>query len=181
MLQISLKLTGKKMKELQRDLNALVIVIIAGVLLSAFSVQIFWKEDPCPLCLLQRLGMIGVALGMMLNIKFGIHMSHYGFCLLSSFFGGFVALRQISLHVCPGFPEFGLPVLGLSLYTWSFVVFVCCVLAVALLLFLYDPKQSTGEPPIMNSWSKFAFFLIFTVTLANVLTTFLQCGFGSCE
>jgi disulfide bond formation protein DsbB len=168
------------MKEIQRDLNALVILILSGVLLSAFGVQFIWKEEPCPLCMLQRIGMISVAAGLMLNLIFGVHMSHYALCLLGSFLGGFVALRQISLHVCPGFSQFGLPVLGMSLYTWSFIVFVCCVLAVSLLLFLYNPRQSEEPMPTLNLWSKFACWLIFLITVANVITTFLQCGLGAC-
>lgn len=164
----------------QRDLNALMIVVLSGVLLGAFGVQLIWQEEPCPLCMLQRVGMIGVATGAMLNVWFGVRMSHYGICLLSSLFGGAVALRQISLHVCPGFPTFGLPVLGLSLYTWSFFVFVAIVLAVAVLLFFYDPKENDVNPPTHSAWSKFACGLIFLIALANIVTTFLQCGFGPC-
>lgn len=164
----------------ERDLNALIVIILSGVLLGAFGVQFFMHETPCPLCLLQRLGMLGVAVGALLNVWFGVRPSHYGLMLLSALTGGFVALRQISLHVCPGFPEFGIPVLGLSLYTWSFFVFVCVTLAVALLLFLYDPKSSLESPPPLNVWSKTAFGLIFIIAIANILTTFLQCGFGPC-
>jgi len=133
------------------------------------------------LCLLQRLGMIGVASSLLLNIWFGVRVAHYGLAILSSLMGGFVALRQISLHVCPGSPGFGLPVLGLSLYTWSFFVFVCCVLAVGLLLFLYDPEESEHEPEMLDFWGKTAFTLIFFATVANVLTTFWQCGIGICH
>lgn len=165
----------------ERDLNALLIIILSIVLLSAFGVQFIWHESPCPLCMLQRLGMIGVAAGAALNILFGTRMSHYGLMLLSSLMGGFVALRQISLHVCPGFGEFGLPVLGLSLYTWSFIVFVCVVLYVALLLFLYDPEESMQEPPPVNLWSKSALYLIIFIALANMITTFMQCGIGPCS
>lgn len=169
------------MADIQRNLNGLVAIIICGVLLSAYGVEFFWHEVPCPLCMLQRLCMIGAAIGCLLNVRFGIHMCHYGFTLLSSLAGGTVALRQISLHVCPGFPEFGFPVLGLSLYTWSFVVFVCTGLAVALLLFLYDPLKDSVESFTFSKFGKFVFGLLFTVTAANVITTFLHCGFGPCQ
>ncbi len=168
------------MKEIQRDLNALVILILSGVLLGAFGVQFFWKEEPCPLCMLQRLGMISVTASLTMNIKFGVKITHYALGLISSFMGGFVALRQISLHVCPGFTEFGLPVLGLSLYTWSFIVFVCCVLAISFLMFLYDPKQDEESPPLLNYWSKAVCGIIFLITVTNIITTFAQCGWGSC-
>lgn len=162
----------------ERDLNALLIVILSGVLLSAFGVQFLFREQPCPLCMLQRLGMLGVACAAALNIWHGVRMSHYALMLLSALVGGFVALRQISLHVCPGFASFGFPVLGLSLYTWSFIVFVCVVLYVALLLFLYDPKE-TQEAPV-NTWSKFATGAIFLIAFLNIFTTFMTCGFGPC-
>lgn len=169
------------MQNLERDLNALVILILCGVLLGAFGVQIFLHEEPCPLCLLQRLGMIGVGSSLLLNVWFGVRPAHYGLALLSALTGGFVALRQISLHVCPGFSAFGIPVLGISLYTWSFFVFVCCGLSIALLLFLYKPNESDKEPQLLDFWGKSAFTLLFFVTVANIIATYWQCGLGVCQ
>lgn len=169
------------MGNLQRDLNALVVLIITGVLFSAYCVEFFWHEVPCPLCMLQRLGMIGAATGFLLNVRFGIKMSHYGLVLLSSVVGGTVALRQISLHVCPGMPTFGFPVLGLSLYTWSFLVFVCCVLAVAGLLFLYDSDEDYQEYNTSDTLGKIAFGVLLAITAANVITTYYHCGLSVCH
>jgi disulfide bond formation protein DsbB len=163
-----------------RFLNSLIVLIISGVLLGAFGVQIFEHEQPCPLCLLQRVCMISVATGCLMNLKFGIQMKHYALCLLSSLLGGSVALRQISLHVCPTFSTFGIPVLGLSLYTWSFLIFTCVVFAVSLLLFLYRPEYEK-EHTKMNLLETLTFTLIFLVTIANVFATFYQCGWGPCE
>lgn len=168
------------MLHLERNLNALLVVILSIVLLIAYGVQFIWHEVPCPLCMLQRLGMIGVASGALLNIWFGIRTSHYALALLSALLGGFVALRQISLHVCPGSAEFGFPVLGLSLYTWSFIVFVCSVLAIALMLFLYDPEDTRKSILPLNGWCKFAIGFIFVIALVNIVTTYMQCGLGPC-
>lgn len=168
------------MVSLQRNLNILLILILSGVLLGAFSVQIFFHEEPCPLCMLQRMGMLGVATGALMNLSFGINPKHYGLILLSSIFGGFVALRQITLHVCPGLPAYGSPVLGLSLYTWSFFIFTCCILGTAVLLLLYDTKQGE-EDQLEGRWlGKLAFLIIFLIAFANIFTTYMQCGFGPC-
>ncbi len=170
------------MKNLQKNLNILLILILSGVLLSAFGVQFIYHEQPCPLCLLQRLGMIAVSCAAAFNLVFGLRMSHYGFMLLSALFGGFVALRQISLHVCPGFSSFGLPVLGLSLYTWSFIVFVCVIAYTALLLFIYDFKEESKEPHgSLDGWNKFSCLLILFIAGLNCITTLWQCGLGPCE
>lgn len=165
---------------LDRTLNAFIVLILAGTLAAAYGVQLILKEEPCPLCMLQRIGMFGVATGALLNICCSIRPTHYAIMLFSSLFGGFVALRQISLHVCPGFETFGMPVLGLSLYTWSFVVFACCVAAVAILLCLYNPDQNKENHPKINIWGKVALGSILVLALANAVTTFLQCGFGPC-
>ena len=168
------------MRELQRTLNALIALVLSGILLAAFGVQFIENERPCPLCLLQRLGMLGVGAGVLMNVRFGIKPLHYGLCILSSIFGGFVALRQISLHVCPGFPEFGIPVLGLSLYTWSFLIFTVCVLSVGVLLFLYDPERDEERLPL-NGWHKTVFYLLFALSAGNVVSTAFQCGWGVCH
>ena len=163
-------------------LNTIVIFILIGVQLAAFGVQIFEGEQPCPLCFLQRLGMTGVAVSLLLNLFFKIKPLHYGLAVLSSLMGGFVALRQISLHACPGWTPFGLPVLGLSLYTWSFIVFTCCILAVALLLLLFTDENETEE---INSFrdklAKTAFMGILLVTLGNIISSFWLCGVGPCS
>lgn len=166
---------------MQKNLNALIVIILSGVLLGAFGIQFFKHEEPCPLCLLQRLGMIGVGVGASMNVRFGIQMSHYGIMLLSSIFGGTVALRQIALHVCPTFPLFGVPFWGLSLYTWSFLVFASTVLAVSLLLFLYDFKKESQDKAPLNELGSFAIWLLFLIALGNVAATYFQCGLGPCE
>lgn len=169
------------MHHLQRNLNALAIVIICGVLLGALGVQFFLHEEPCPLCLLQRLGMVGVASSLLLNIQFGIRASHYALGLISCLVGGTVALRQVSLHVCPSFAQFGSPVFGVSLYTWSFFVFAASVLGIALLLFCYKPDRDSEEREPLNGWSWFAFSLILLIVVVNVVATFFQCGIGPCQ
>lgn len=163
---------------LQIRLNALLIFILSGVLISAFGVQFIGHEKPCPLCLLQRIGMISVACGAAFNLCFGIRSRHYGLILLSALFGGAVALRQISLHVCPGFSTFGIPVLGLSLYTWSFIVFISVILYTAFLLLLYSPAKASGEK--LGIFEKSACFTILMIAIGNFLSTLFECGFGPC-
>jgi disulfide bond formation protein DsbB len=169
------------MVRFERSMNVLGIFVLSGILLGAFGVQIFMKEEPCPLCFLQRLGMIGVAGSLTLNLWFGIRPSHYGLGLLNALMGGIVALRQISLHVCPGFAAYGLPILGLSLYTWSFLVFVCCVLAIAILLFFYKPLESSQVPSPLPFIDKLVSYLILALSVGNILSAFFICGFGPCQ
>lgn len=162
---------------MQKNFNALLIYILSGVILSAFGVQIFGHEVPCPLCYLQRVAMLLIALGATLNLCHGANTRYYALILFSSIAGGSVALRQISLHICPGNFPFGMPVLGLSLYTWSFLVFVCSVLFTGLMLLLFKPEEKKKE---FNLFQKGALGLFIFVTTANIFTCFLQCGIGPC-
>lgn len=164
----------------ERNLNALLGFIIVAILSGAFAIQFFKHEIPCPLCYLQRLGMIGVAAGALMNVKFGPHKGHYGLSLLAACFGGFVALRQIALHVCPGTPTFGHPFWGLSLYTWSFIVFICSIAYIAFLLLIFDKEENAPVSLPVNIWGKTVLALLFLVSLANVFATLWQCGLGPC-
>lgn len=165
----------------ERNCNALMAFLISVVLWSAFGIQFFKHEEPCPLCLLQRLGMLGVAFGALLNVKFGIQKTHYGISLFSAIFGGIVALRHIALHVCPGSPTFGKPFWGLSLYVWSFIVFCLTVGYIATLMCIFNNKKDDVRNTKINWWGRLAFLFVFFVALGNVLATLHQCGFGDCK
>lgn len=166
------------MKSLEKHLNALQVVIISAVLFGAFAIQIFLHERPCPLCFLQRLGMLGVAIGALMNIKFGPHKRYYAFSIFAAFFGGFVGLRQFLSHACPGSPTFSTSFWGLSLYTWSFIVFVSSVLFAALMLVFFDQKKAAGH---LNWWHKSAFLTLFVAAVGNIGASLLICGLGPCE
>jgi len=162
-----------------RTSNALLILVLMGVICTAFYKEYTGEGPPCPLCLLQRLGMIGMATGILMNLRFGIHIRYYSFSLMSAFIGGAIAIRQICLHICPGFPVFGVPVFGLNLYSWSFIVFCCASISIIIFLFLYSADQKKMIP--MNGLEKMAFIALVAVTLANSTTVFQQCGFGPCK
>jgi disulfide bond formation protein DsbB len=168
--------------KLQWILNIIFIYVIGFVLLGAFGYQFIMHEDPCPLCLLQRLAMIGITTGCLLNLRFGINASQYGLILLSSIFGLSVSLRQIGLHVCPQFSTFGQPVLGFELYTWAAIVFMSSIVATGVLLYMRglnkDPKQSE---PIKSKWNQITFVFISLILIAEIITTFQICGFTACQ
>ena len=161
-------------------MNALLILILSGVMIAAFGVQIFLEEQPCPLCYLQRLAMTGIGVGVLMNLRFGVKTKHYGVALLSCVFGGLVALRQTALHICPGDPTFGSPILGMDLWIWSFLVFVSAITYIAFLLFFYDPELAHQKIQKMNIFSKCVTWIFVIVTVGNVLSALHSCGLGPC-
>ena len=163
---------------IEKTFNALEAVIIACIISGALIIQFFLKEEPCPLCLIQRLGMLGVATSVLLNVRLKPQKLHYGLALICAIIGASVALRQISLHVCPDMPKFGNPVFGLSLYTWSFIIFGTSIVYNSLLLICFNNKTSTSK---CNGFGHFACWFVIVIAFINVLGTLQVCGLGPCQ
>lgn len=161
--------------------NIFELLGIALVLFMTLAFQFFLHELPCPLCLLQRIGFLGIAFGFLLNMKFGFRPSHYSIILLSALFAGFVALRQISLHVLPDTGAYGSAILGLHLYTWSFIVAMFIVLTTTLLLGI--DRQYLVPIHHHKFWIHctriFFVVMIFTI-LVNIISVALECGMHMC-
>lgn len=171
---------------LSRTLNALGLLAVCGVLIAAFAYQFALYELPCPLCLLQRVGFVAVGFGLALNLLYGARPQHYGIMLVGAIYGGSVSIRQILLHIVPGTGHYGSPVLGLHYYTWAGIVFFLIILGTAIMLLF--PGQFDGardrRPDHAFGGSvlaKGAFMLLAAVALANVVSTFLECGPGVCD
>lgn len=162
-------------KELSLGLNLLDLLGISLVLIVAFVYQFALHELPCPLCLLQRLGLFGIAFGVVLNLRFGTRVSHYAISCLSAIFMGAVAVRQILLHIDPNSGDgFGSAVFGLHMYTWSFLIAV--VFIVVTLLCMLLEKQFTKFKMQIPKFEKhlitFAIALFLILIVANVVMVF---------
>ncbi|WP_425105611.1 disulfide bond formation protein B [Ancylobacter sp.] len=166
--------------DLSRLLNALGLIAVGAVLLVAFYDQFVGGELPCPLCILQRAGFVGVGVGLALNLKFGPRPSHYALAILSAMAGGAVAARQVLLHIVPGTGTFGAPFLGLHFYSWALLLFIVIIAGCALLL-LFD-RQFEPAPRLykLGGLGLFAFALIALLALGNGVSTVLECGGGLC-
>jgi len=171
-----------------KNLHILALLLLSLPLLGAFGIQIFMNELPCPLCLLQRVGMIGVAVGLLMNLKFGISAMHYGLSIVSALIGAAVSTRQILLHIVPtadGVTGFGDAVMGLHLYTWALVVFLASILGIALLM-IFAKKSAEHKEDIeekntsLSKAQKSVFALFIVLALANTLGAFLECGLSPC-
>lgn len=151
------------------------------VLLLTFAMQFIYKELPCPLCLLQRLGFLMIAYGLMLNFRFGFRPSHYCIVLLSALFTSFVSLRQIALHVIPGTGAYGSAIFGLHLYTWSFILSMAFVLGTTCVLGIdRQYLDTTRMPRGMRSITHMLAILLGVLIVANIVSIWMECGFQEC-
>ncbi|NRB66259.1 MAG: disulfide bond formation protein B [Vibrio sp.] len=160
-------------------LNILGLFGMTLVLLIGFVLQFALNELPCPLCLLQRIGFAMVMFGFMLNIKYGVQQRHYGVVLIGALFGAATALRQVSLHVIPGTPGYGSAIFGMHYYTWAFVLFAATILAVAVLMMLWNQAWN-DESYQMSKLGRMVCLLALSVVALNVISTFFECGPYQC-
>lgn len=168
-------------KTIEKIFNMLELSGIAIMLILAFAFQIIFHELPCPLCLLQRLGFLGVALGFLMNLRFGLRPSHYAISLFSALFTSFVALRQIALHVVPGTGTYGDAILGLHLYTWSFIISMAIVLSTTIMMgFDRQYQTNINNNKHFKRLTDVFFAVIVLLLVANITSVFMVCGFSEC-
>lgn len=161
-------------------LNAIGLYAIAALLIAAFAAQFLLHELPCPLCLLQRVAFAALAIGPILNIRFGPRPSHYAVSLIAAIAGAGIAMRQILLHIMPGDPGYGSAILGYHYYTWAFLGFVAAIVLITLVMLFdrqFDTNDGPGFPP---AFARLAVWLVILVTLANIANVFLECGWNVC-
>ena len=169
-----------------RLINLVALVGLLGVLTGSLDLQILVGEQPCPLCLLQRSGMIGLAIGPIMNLLWGMRPAHYAISILAAMTGGAASTRQILLHIAtPGDPGYGPAVAGFHLYTWAFITFAVGAAGCAALL-LFSSQFSLGDTGVLRRRGPMRI-----ATLAVVMWTFVylviiavtvlpECGLGMC-
>lgn len=161
-------------------LNALGLYAIALILLAAFVFQFILDELPCPLCLLQRVAFAALAIGPVLNLRYGPRASHYALSLIAAVIGAGIAMRQVLLHIMPGDAGYGSAIFGYHYYTWAFVVFAAAIVLIAVVM-LSDRQFETRETPVLGIFEKAAFWLVFGLVITNALNVFIECGPNVCS
>lgn len=163
-------------------MNILALFGISVSLLIAFYYQLVLNELPCPLCLLQRVGMIAIGIGFLMNVQFGIRSAHYGVALLGALLTGIVAGRQVLIHIIPGSTNgYGSDVFGMHFYTLAVLSALAAAVLISILLMLKTierPAEYRKKMPVFGKLSIAVFTLLIA---ANLVSTVLECGGGPCE
>lgn len=162
------------------------MAVIASILTAAMVMQYVYGELPCPLCLLQRVAMLGVCFGLMQNFRNGFSDRNLGYSLLFSVFLLVVAVRQTLLDIYPrpGHEYVGDAVLGLHMPVWSIVIAVALITAFALKLCVIGTEDGTRPPAGTSLVGRLAAalsFYVMAIALINFASVVVQCGLGQCH
>ena len=170
---------------ISRTLNILGVLGVVGVLTGSLFIQFGLGEQPCPLCLLQRSGMIAIAMGPVLNLLYGIRVRHYALSILGGVAAGFASDRQILLHIVPPDAGYGGTVFGWHLYTWAAVTYLIAITACAFLL-MWSKQFEAHDTGILKSKGAIrtigiiAIAILFIYTVIIFLSAIPECGLGMC-
>lgn len=172
--------------QLARWINILALFALIGVLAGSLHLQFGIGEQPCPLCLVQRSAMVGLAIGPLMNLLWGMKPAHYALSILAAMVGGAGSTRQVLLHIAtPGDPGYGPAVMGLHLYTWAFITFAIAIVGCAAML-LWDAPFRVGDAGIRGQRRGMrivAYTAITWVTLdllVIAISVLPECGLGMC-
>ena len=164
------------------------VLAYSVVMLSAFFIQFVMGEFPCPLCMLQRYGMILATIGALFIImqarRGELTTARYaqglGMGMIGVLAGASVSVRQIELHILPGDPGYGEPFLRLHLYTWAFITFAIVMIYVGVMLMLM-PRGIPHAPAEGSAAYKISTVIIWIfigVVAANVIAIIFLEGFA---
>jgi disulfide bond formation protein DsbB len=166
----------------------LMMAVIAGILTAAMTMQYADGELPCPLCLLQRVGLFGVCLGIMLNFRHGFSYRNIGVSMLFSIFLLIVSVRQTLLDIYPrpGHDYVGTAVFGLHMPVWSIVIAVALLTSFAIELAVFGGNQDlrktgAGAFPALDRLAGILSLYVIALCAINLVSVILQCGLGQCH
>jgi disulfide bond formation protein DsbB len=179
---------------LSRLVNIAALFGLILVLAGSLHLQFGAGEQPCPLCIVQRSGMVGLAVGPIMNLLWGIKPRHYALSILAAVVGAAGSTRQILLHIAdPNDPGYGPTVLGWHLYTWALVTFIIAIVGCAILIMWQAPFQAGDEGvlrdpgpmrPLVTGlvvWLSLLVVVWSTVDLGVIgLSIIPECGLGEC-
>ena len=159
---------------------------IAGILTAAMVIQYAYGELPCPLCLLQRVAMLGVCFGIMQSFRNGFSDRNLGYSLLFAIFLLVVAVRQTLLDIYPrpGHEYVGSAILGMHMPVWSILIALALITAVAVKLCVVGTEDGARPPELKSLVGRLATvlsFYIIAIALVNFGSVVVQCGLGQCH
>lgn len=172
--------------QIARIINVLALFALIGVLAGSLHLQLGVGEQPCPLCLIQRSAMIGLAVGPVMNLLWGMKPMHYALSILAAMVGGAGSTRQILLHIAdPKDPGYGPEVLGYHLYTWAFITFAVAIVGCAFMLLWSKPfeDKDTGlrfQRSVFRICALTAIIWVFLDLLVIAISVLPECGLGMC-
>ena len=166
----------------------LVMLVVAGILTAAMTLQYANGELPCPLCLLERVALLGVCFGIMLNFRNAFSYQNTGFSLVFAIILLIVSVRQslLDIYPRPGHEYIGSAIFGIHMPVWSIIIALTLLTAYAIKLAVlggdeYLRAAAIEEFPMIRSLATILSLYVIALCVINLVSVVLQCGLGECH
>lgn len=164
------------------------MAVIALILIAAAVMQYAFGELPCPLCLLQRVAMLGICFGILLQFRNGFSYQNTGIAIGFALFLLIVAERQTLLDIYPrpGHAYIGSPVFGLHMPVWSIIIALVVLIAFALKLAILGGDRRLETTPV-STFPRLAVAatavgaIVIALAVLNFGSVIVQCGINECH
>ncbi|WP_227998343.1 disulfide bond formation protein B [Nocardia australiensis] len=172
--------------QLQYWLAVVFVLGWTGVICGGLAFQFGAWEYPCPLCVVQRMFMALAALGAATIVREGMngaieatdYAAGWGLTVVGCVAGGFASWRQTMLHILPGDPGYGDPLLGLHLYVWALILFVAAIATIGVVLsFSHRTAAASISATPQRIIGMIALWFLGIVLAINLIAIFALEGF----
>jgi disulfide bond formation protein DsbB len=176
---------SRTMVLLERVMLAAMLTVLAAILTAAMAMQYALGEIPCPLCLLQRVAMLGCCFGLIRQIQPSGSERGTGIALIFALLLLVISVRQVLLDIYPraGHDYVGSAVFGLHLPVWSVLIAVALLFGLASRLVLFggacDKADRQGRLPRILIQPLVIY--IVAICAINLFSVIAQCGLGQCH
>lgn len=165
-----------------------VLAAINGILTLTLILQFVRHETPCPLCLLQRLAFFGAGFGLISAFRRGYSPAQTGCVIVFMTYLLTVSVRQSMNHIIGDRGGWiGGTVYGLHLTVWSVIAACIMILMFSLALTAFSVTPALNRRvhsevfPVIHRLGKYMSLYLIVLCVINLVTVFLQCGFGICH
>jgi len=164
----------------------LMLLTLAGILTFAQILQFKGGEIPCPLCLLQRVAMLGVCFGLMRDLNEKPSLHNAGLSMIFALFLLVISVRQTLLDIYPrpGHEYIGSAVFGLHMPVWSVLIATALLAAYALkfaVLGADDRLVPLQKFPTLAKAANLLSLFVIALAAVNFASVVLQCGADACH
>lgn len=164
------------------------MAVIALILVAAAVMQYAFGELPCSLCLLQRVAMLGICFGILMQLRNGFSYRNTGISITFALFLLIVAERQTLLDIVPrpGHAYIGSAVFGLHMPVWSIIIALVVLIAFSLKLAIIGGDRPLEVNPV-STFPRLAAIgtavgaIVVALAVLNFGSVIVQCGINECH
>lgn len=161
------------------------MLTLAEILIFAMVLQYKGGEIPCPLCLLQRVAMLGVCFGIVLHFQGGASVRNDGISMIFALLLLAISVRQTLLDIYPrpGHGYIGSAIFGIHMPVWSVIIATCILLAYSVKFAVLgaDAAENEERPEWMTRTAAWLGYFVIAICAVNFVSVVLQCGLEACH